>query len=105
MSSTLINRLLAPSIAATSSLSFRWIARESLFWARWIRNTIRNVIIVVNVLITNCHVSNDWNSGRLAAQITISNTARKNAVVVPDQSVTLRAIRAKNDPRRLELSG
>ena len=30
---------------------------------RWIRNTIRNVTIVVPVLMTSCHVSENPNSG------------------------------------------
>ena len=30
---------------------------------RWIRNTIRNVTIVVPVLMTSCHVSEKPNSG------------------------------------------
>ena len=44
-------------MAATISFNFSWIASESLFCARWIRNTIRNVTTVVPVLITSCQVS------------------------------------------------
>ena len=44
-------------MAATSSFSFSCIASESLFCDRWMRNTIRNVTMVVPVLITSCQVS------------------------------------------------
>ena len=44
-------------MASSSSSSFRCSARLSLFWFCWIRNTIRNVTMVVPVLITNCQVS------------------------------------------------
>src|SRR3954453_16593189 len=64
-----MRRLLAPCIAATSSFSFKWSASESLFCVRWMRNTIRNVMIVVPVLMTSCHVSEKPNSGPSAAQI------------------------------------
>ncbi len=33
------------------------MAIESLFCDRWMRKTIRNVTMVVPVLITSCHVS------------------------------------------------
>jgi len=56
-SSTFTRRLLAPCTAATSSFTLSWRARASLFWLRWIRNTIRKVTMVVPVLITSCHVS------------------------------------------------
>jgi hypothetical protein len=56
-SSTAMSRLLAPGVAATSSLSFRWAATESLFCDRWIKNTIRNVTTFVTVLATSCQVS------------------------------------------------
>jgi len=39
------------------SSSLSCIASLSRFWVFWIRNTIRNVTIVVAVLITNCQVS------------------------------------------------
>src|SRR5947207_15855148 len=72
------------------------MACESLFWARWMRNTIRNVMIVVTVLITSCQVSKLSNSGRLNAQATSNSTATTSAWVDPDQSVAWRARRAKN---------
>jgi len=46
--------LLAPDIAATISFNFNCTARDSLFWARWMRNTMRNVAMVVPVLMTIC---------------------------------------------------
>ena len=47
----------APPPRAINSLSLSATAFESLFWARWIRKTIRNVTMVVVVLITSCQVS------------------------------------------------
>jgi hypothetical protein len=41
----------------------------SRFCVFWIRNTIRNVIIVVPVLMTSCQVSEKLNAGPDAAQI------------------------------------
>src|SRR3954451_13060588 len=73
------------------------MAWESLFWARWMRNTIRKVMMVVAVLMTSCQVSKLSHNGRLAAQTTIRRRARRKAAVDPDQSVALRAIRAAND--------
>ena len=55
-----------------SSDSLSWIASVSRFWVCWIRNTIRNVTIVVEVLITSCQVSLKPNSGPVSAQ-TITN--------------------------------
>src|SRR4051794_24737176 len=59
------------------------MASESLFRVRWIRNTIRNVTIVVLVLITSCHVSENANTGPSSAHITTTPSAIPNAVVVP----------------------
>lgn len=47
----------------------------SRFWVFWMRNTIRNVTIVVVVLITNCQVSLKPNSGPVTSQPRISTTA------------------------------
>src|SRR5690242_15129216 len=66
------------------------MASESLFWERWIRNTIRNVTMVVPVLITSCHVSEKWKIGPVTSQTTITITASANAHELPDQSVTAR---------------
>ena len=44
-------------VAKISSSSLSWRASVSRFWVFWIRKTIRNVMIVVPVLITSCHVS------------------------------------------------
>src|SRR5438132_1029717 len=46
-SSTLMRRLLAPSRAATSSLSLSWMARPSLFWVCWMTNAIWEVMLAV----------------------------------------------------------
>ena len=43
--------------ARISSSSLAWMAAPSRFWVFWIRNTIRKVMIVVEVLITSCQVS------------------------------------------------
>src|SRR5438876_10955155 len=70
-------------MAATTSLSLSCIAIESLFCVRWIRKTIRNVITVVTVLATSCHVSDQWNSGPVTNQRRIDSAARMNALVDP----------------------
>src|SRR5689334_16405139 len=66
------------------------MASESLFWERWIRNTIRKVTMVVPVLITSCHVSEKWKIGPVTIQTRITSTASPNAHELPDQSVTAR---------------
>ena len=58
------------ALARMSSSSFRWMAWASRFCVFWMRNTIRNVTIVVPVLMTSCHVSENPNKGPLAAQTT-----------------------------------
>ena len=82
--------MLAPGIAATISFSFSWMASESLFCARWIRNTIRNVTIVVPVLITSCQVSEKWKIGPVTSQTTITARRAANAHELPVQAVTAR---------------
>jgi hypothetical protein len=47
------------------------------------RNTIRNVTIVVPVLMTSCHVSENPKIGPVMAQMTITPTARTKAMDVP----------------------
>jgi hypothetical protein len=66
-----------------SSSSLTWIAALSRFWEFWIRNTIRKVMMVVPVLMTNCHVSENPNNGPVTAQIMIVNEARTNVVARP----------------------
>src|SRR3954447_16569354 len=91
--------LLAPLTAATNSFSFRWIAWESLFCDRWIRNTIRNGTTVVPVLMTSCQVSEKPKNGPLAAQTTMVREAMPNAAELPDQSVARRENLARSDSR------
>src|SRR5262245_26870418 len=85
-----MSRLLAPGMAATISFSFSWIASESLFWARWIRKTIRKVTTVVPVLITSCHVSEKRKIGPVTSQTMMMLTAIANAQELPVQAVTAR---------------
>jgi len=87
-SSTSISRLLAPSMAARISFSLMFTARESLFWARWIKNTIRNVTMVVVVLMTSCHESEKWKTGPSRSQPRTSPKAHANASVPPLHTVT-----------------
>ena len=47
----------------------------SRFCVFWIRNTIKKVTIVVPVLMTNCHVSENWKTGPVIAQATIDPNA------------------------------
>src|SRR5882724_1315020 len=61
-----------------SSSSLTCIASESRFCVFWIRNTIRNVMIVVPVLITSCQVSLKRNAGpKTAHAMTISVASTK----------------------------
>ena len=50
-------RVVRPLVARISSSSLTWIASVSRFCVFWIRNTIRNVTMVVPVLMTSCQVS------------------------------------------------
>ena|SRR5438309_4838637 len=63
------------------------MASESLFCVRWIRNTIRKVMMVVMVLATSCQVSDQWNIGPAMSQTMTNAIARMNAVVEPVQRV------------------
>ena len=54
------------------------MASESRFCVFWIRNTIRNVMIVVPVLMTSCQVSLKPKNGPLTAQITMIARAAQN---------------------------
>ena len=44
-----------------NSSNFNWIAALARFWLFWMGKTMRNVMIVVAVLMTSCHVSLKWN--------------------------------------------
>jgi hypothetical protein len=70
------------------SSSFPWVAALSRFWVFWIRNTIRNVAIVVLVLITCCHVSLKPNTGPMTAQATSTSTAIPNVDDLPALQAT-----------------
>ncbi len=59
-------------------MSFIWMTRVSLFWACWIRKTVRKVTMVVPVLMTRCHVSEKWR-GPVRAQMTMTTAARVKA--------------------------
>ena len=80
--STSMSRLLAPCTAATISLSLSWTASESLFCERWMRNTIRNVTIVVPVLMTSCQVS-DRKSGPVTSQMTMMTRRSRRPTSCP----------------------
>src|SRR6266542_3169029 len=88
-SSTSISLLLAPSNAATISFNFRWMAMASLFCVRCIRKTMRKVMMVVPVLITNCQVSENRKNGPLINHTITTSTARRKAADVPVALVAL----------------
>ena len=90
-----MSRLLAPSSAATSSLSLSWMASPSLFWVCWMRNTIRNVTIVVPVLITSCQVSEKPKMGPVMAQTRMMPRASAKAGTLPVKRVAAEAKRSK----------
>jgi hypothetical protein len=47
----------APFTARMSSSSLIWVATASRFWVFWMRNTMRNVMMVVLVLMMSCQLS------------------------------------------------
>ena len=55
----------------------------SRFWVFWIRKTIKKVTIVVPVLMTSCHVSENPKIGPVTAQITIEAQATANVEARP----------------------
>ncbi len=56
-SSRCTSRVRAPFTARMSSSSLIWVATASRFCVFWMRNTIRNVTIVVPVLMISCQLS------------------------------------------------
>ncbi len=66
-----------------SSSSLVWMAAPSRFWVFWIRNTIRKVMMVVPVLITNCQVSENLKTGPVAAHTTTQSTHSRKAMGLP----------------------
>jgi hypothetical protein len=60
-----------------------WIAALSRFCEFWIRKTIRKVTIVVPVLMTSCHVSENRKRGPVTAQMTITAQAKTKADARP----------------------
>jgi hypothetical protein len=79
----LAKRFSASLMTRISSDSLSCTAMVSRFWVFWIRKTIRKVTMVVEVLMTSCHVSLKPNSGPVAAQITTSATAIRNVSGLP----------------------
>lgn len=77
-------------------------AALSRFWVFWIRNTMRNVTIVVPVLMTNCQVSVKPNSGPVPTQTTIVNPARPNVRGWPAEWAIFLAIRANAELRYVD---
>src|SRR5688572_14560044 len=78
-----------------SSSSFSCIAALSRFCEFWIRNTIRKVTMVVPVLITNCQVSDQWNSGPVTPQTSTTLSASRKVAGWPAQPAIHEAIRVK----------
>src|SRR2546423_14856998 len=87
-SSTLTISLLDGPIEVMISFNFKCMASVSLFWDRWIRNTIRNVTIDEAVFITSCQVSDQRKKGPVAAQIATAAVAIEKATVLPARRVT-----------------
>src|SRR5690242_16841835 len=74
------------------------MAALSRFCEFWIRNTIRNVTIVVPVLMTNCHVSENPNSGPLVPQATTTPAANMKVEARPAAN----DVRLAKSPKNLE---
>src|SRR4030095_14298847 len=69
------------------------------------RNTIRNVTIVVPVLMTSCHVSEKWKIGPVTAHARMTATATENAQELPAHSVAASENFSRACPMRLFGSG
>ncbi|MNX89065.1 hypothetical protein D3C86_1210640 [compost metagenome] len=68
------------------------MAAASRFWVFWIRKTIRKVMMVVPVLITNCQVSLNLKTGPVAAQ---TRTSSRHRMKVHGRPATLAVVLAK----------
>jgi hypothetical protein len=68
----------------------------SRFWVFWIRKTIRKVAMVVPVLITSCHVSENPKSGPVTAHTTMTRKAMPKAIGLPVAREVALAMREKN---------
>src|SRR4051812_47357658 len=91
--------------ARISSSSLAWTASASRFWVLWIRNTMRNVTIVVPVLMTSCQVSLNPNIGPVTAQTTMIAAATVNADGLPVVRAVHLANRENHDRDRAGLIG
>ena len=87
---------LSHSMAEISSLSLSCTERDSLFWASWIRNTIKNVTMVVPV----CQSSEYPNMGPERAQSRTTAKASKKAV---DEPAALATVEEKRSSAPLEV--
>src|SRR5262245_18575790 len=63
------------------------------------RNTIRNVTIVVPVLMTSCHVSEKPKYGPVTSQTTTASAARPKAADSPVRRATAAESCSRRDPR------
>lgn len=72
-------RICASCAARISSSSLICIASASRFCVFWMRNTIRNVMMVVPVLMTSCQVSLKSKRGPLRPQTTTTHRASMKA--------------------------
>lgn len=70
--STLTTKFRALLIARANSFICTFCAKDVLSCVFWIRNSIRNVITVVGVLMSSCHVSLNWNIGPVHNHTTTS---------------------------------
>jgi hypothetical protein len=71
------------------------MAAPSRFCVFWIRNTIRNVMIVVDVFTTSCHVSENPKNGPVAAQNTMAKQQITKVSGLPAARATELAKRVK----------
>jgi hypothetical protein len=82
-------------VTRISSSSLAWRAALSRFWVFWIRNTIRKVTMVVEVLITSCQVSEKPNTGPVIAHTPTAAMQRMKASGLPASLATPLAKRVK----------
>src|SRR5215475_6196654 len=69
---------------------------ESLFCARWMRNTIKKVTIVVPVLMTSCHVSEKPKIGPVTSQTRTTAAASAKPHELPVATLARRATCSSN---------
>ena len=90
-----MSRLLAPFERRHELVELELDGERVLVLARWMRNTIRKVTMVVPVLMTSCQVSEKSKTGPVTAQTRTTPSAKAKAGTLPVKCVAREAKRSK----------